>query len=93
MACREFGGPYFHIAAGRGGCFPHVGNVQRMADDAGAHFITKKALQQIFVQRERILGKHRISALLEFLQDAVVQAGIMVIGPRQHYESQLIFPL
>ncbi len=64
-----------------------------MADDAGAHFIPKKAIEQILVQRKSVLREHRIAALLELFHDPVIQPWIVVIGPRQHHHAEPVLPL
>ena len=64
-----------------------------LADHAGAHFLAEQPLQQVFVQRQRVLREDRIAELLELIQDLVIQAGIVVIGPAQHDDADAVFAL
>ena len=50
-------------------------------DDAGPHFLSEQALQQIFIERQRTLRKDRITELLKLVQNLVIESRIVMIGP------------
>lgn len=64
-----------------------------MAGDARPHFVSKQALQQIFVLRQRVLREDRIPELLELIEDLVIEAGIVMVRTAQHHDADAVFAL
>ena len=50
-----------------------------MPDDPGPDFVPEDPIQEVRVDRQRVLRKDRVAELLEFIQDAVVQPRVMNI--------------
>src|ERR1700704_3327269 len=93
MARRELGGPDLVIGTGGVASLPHVRDVERMLDYAGANFFSEEALQQVLIERKCALRKNRVPELLEFVEDFVVQSGIVMIGPAEHHNADAVFAL
>ena len=47
----------------------------------------EQAVQQVFIQRQGALRKDWVSEFLELLQNLVVDAGIVMVGPSQHDDA------
>src|SRR5580704_5529577 len=93
VARSKFRRPDFVIRTARIGILPGIGNVERMAGNAGSHFLAEQALQQVFVLWQSILRKNRIAKLLELLENLVIQAGIVMVGTSQHHNTDAVFAL
>ena len=91
MARGVLGRPDFLAGVLAVGIFPGIADVERMGDDAGAHFFAEKALENFSVDGQRAERQHGIAELLEFLEDVVVQAGIVVIRARQQDDADAVF--
>ena len=75
MAGRKLRGPHFVVGTGGVAVLPDIGDVERMRDHSGADFFSEEAVKQVFIERQRALGKNRVAELLEFLHDFVIQTG------------------
>ena len=51
VAGSELGRPDLVIGTGRVGGFPHIGDLKRVADYTGAHFLAEQSLQQVLLFR------------------------------------------
>ena len=51
-----------------------------------AKLAAKQPVEQIRVEREQALREYGIAEPLKFLENALVQARIVMIGPTQHHE-------
>ena len=78
-------GPDFVVGTGGKSVFPDIGDIQRRADDSGAHFIAKQAIQELRIKRQQRLRKDGIAQPLQFLEDAlaVVKAVCRLIAACQ----------
>src|ERR1039458_5641563 len=97
MAGGELGGPELVIGTGRKSGLPHVGDLQRIVDDAGADLVAEEPVEQVSIEirvhGQGALRKDRVAELLKLRHDLVVDAGVMMIGAPQHHDSQSVFGL
>ena len=61
-----------------------------MLDHPGPNLVAEQALQQVFVQRQRALRKDRVAELLKFVENFMVQAGVVMIGPAEHHNADAV---
>jgi hypothetical protein len=89
----QFGRRYFQVRIGRIAVLPDILDLERIADDAGSDLVPEKPFKQVLVDRERTLREHRIPEFLELLEDFVIEAGVVVIGPGEDDDADAILPL
>ena len=51
----------------------------------------EQPFEEVLVERQGALREHRIAKLLEFLEDFVVQPGIVMVRPRQEHDANPVF--
>ena len=81
------------VRTARIGILPGVGDIEWAGNYAGAHFLAKQALQQVVIDGESVLREDGIAQLLEFIEDLVVEAGVVMIRAPEHHDTNTIFPL
>ena len=62
-----------------------------MIDFAGLDLRPEEPPDDVVVDRQAILREDRIAELLEFLQDFVVHAGVVVVRAAEQHHAQAIF--
>ena len=55
--------------------------------------VAEQPLQQILVERQRALREHRVSQLLELLENLVIQARIVMVRAREHHDADALLAL
>src|SRR6202042_3666489 len=93
MARRKLRCPNFVVGAARVGILPSVSDVERTGNDAGANFFAEQALKEVVVKRQRVLREDRVAELLELVENFVVEAWVVMVGTRQHDDSNAILAL
>src|SRR5579885_1065010 len=93
MPGRKLRCPDFVVGAARIGILPRVTDIKRAGDHASADFVAEEALEHVLVNWQRVLRKDWIPQLLEFVENLVVQARIVVIRTPYHNDSNAVFAL
>src|SRR6202521_6454811 len=62
-----------------------------MGDNSSANLFSEETLKHVFIQRQSVLREDGIAKLLELFHDFVIQAGVVVVRPAQHYNPDAVF--
>ncbi len=89
----ELGRPHLVVGARRVAVLPDILDFERVSDRAGSHLVAEQAFEKIRIERQRALREHRISELLEFIEDLVIEPGIVMVGPREHDDPNALVAL
>ena len=91
MSGGELCRPHLVVRARRVAVLPDVLDLQRAADRACPDLVPEQPFEKVLVERQGALREHRIAKLLEFLEDFVVQPGIVMVRPRQEHDANPVF--
>ena len=91
MPRRELRRPHLVVGAARVRVLPHVLDIERMLDGPALDILGEQPLHKVLVERQRALRENRVAELLEFFQDLVIQARIVVIDASQHHDADAVF--
>ena len=90
---RELRGPHFLRRVLAVAVLPGVANVHGVLDQAGLDVLLEQRKEDIVVDGQRLKRQDRIADLLEFLQDLVVDAGVVVVRSAQHDDADAVLGL
>src|SRR5258708_22545706 len=93
MASDVLGGPYLAAGVLAVAVFPHVVDGQRVRRFARKHVLAEEAPDHVVVDGQAVLREYRIAELLEFLEDFVVDARVVVIRTAKKHYAQAVFAL
>jgi len=64
-----------------------------MGDEAAAHLVAEEPIEKVRIERQRALRKDWVAELLKLFEDAVVEAGVVMIGAAEHDDPHAAFAL
>src|ERR1043165_3136296 len=70
---------------------PDVADRHRVRRFAGEHVLAEQAPDDIVIDRQTVLREYGIAELLEFFEDFVIHARVVVIRTAQQGDAQAVF--
>src|ERR1700757_383285 len=86
MACNKLRCPQLVVGACRERLLPNVRDVQGTTNHTTQQLSAEQPLEQILVEREQALREDGISELLQFIENPLVQARVVMIGTTEHHQ-------
>ncbi len=71
--------------------FPDVGDVHRVSDEAGPYVLAEQPVENVLVLRQGVDAEDGVTPPLHVYHDLVVQAGVVVVRPAEHHDTDIPF--